>query len=280
MTPVFDLASRIVEENAASHPIVATYQGVPGHDHRMSDWSPAARGRPARAGPRLAGRARHPAGRERRRPARGGGHPRAARVPTSRRTRRPSTCATSTCCGARCSSRATSSPSCPRRPTSTGARSPSGSRPCPGRWGRAIAAYAEGIARDVLPARRQVLGAATVAAVCAGLEPGAGRLADAVVRGLRRGLRRGRRRARRAAARGRGRGHRGVRGPRDLAARRLRAGGAAEADGVGRDRYVRMARVYLGADIDPEETYAWALGRAGRRSPAAWTRAPRGSTAG
>jgi uncharacterized protein (DUF885 family) len=35
---------------------------------------------------------------------------------------------------------------------------------------------------------------------------------------------------------------------------------ALEVDGVGRDRYVRMARLYLGADIDPEETSTWAWG--------------------
>jgi uncharacterized protein (DUF885 family) len=32
---------------------------------------------------------------------------------------------------------------------------------------------------------------------------------------------------------------------------------AADIDGVGRDRYVRHARRFLGADLDPEATYAW-----------------------
>lgn len=35
---------------------------------------------------------------------------------------------------------------------------------------------------------------------------------------------------------------------------------ATERDGVGRDRYLRFARRYLGTRIDPEETYAWGWG--------------------
>ena len=42
MTQVFDLASRIVDETAAGHPIFATYMGVPGFDHLLTDQSPAA----------------------------------------------------------------------------------------------------------------------------------------------------------------------------------------------------------------------------------------------
>lgn len=39
---------------------------------------------------------------------------------------------------------------------------------------------------------------------------------------------------------------------------------AVEADGVGRDRYIRATRVHLGTEIDPEETYAWGWGEVAR----------------
>ncbi len=40
--------------------------------------------------------------------------------------------------------------------------------------------------------------------------------------------------------------------------------GAAAADGVGRERYIRRARRYLGTTIDPEETYEWGWSEIGR----------------
>jgi uncharacterized protein (DUF885 family) len=49
---------------------------------------------------------------------------------------------------------------------------------------------------------------------------------------------------------------------------------AAEADGVGPERYARAARIALGADLDPAEAYAWGwdeLHRLARRSPG-WAR--------
>ena len=114
------------------------------------------------------------------------------------------------------------------------------------------ASFVEGIARGIVPARRQVLGGAAVAEIAAGIGsddgswfegfvktyPGndpalATRLSEAAVAG--------------ASAYS------------DLATwmRDVYAPAASEHDAVGRERYVSMARTYLGADIDPEETYAW-----------------------
>ncbi|MGD9956749.1 MAG: DUF885 family protein, partial [Candidatus Nanopelagicales bacterium] len=42
MSQVFDLASRIVDGTAAADPIMATYMGVPGFDHLLTDDSPSA----------------------------------------------------------------------------------------------------------------------------------------------------------------------------------------------------------------------------------------------
>jgi uncharacterized protein (DUF885 family) len=118
------------------------------------------------------------------------------------------------------------------------------------------ASYAEGMARGVLPARRQVLGAATSAAVAAGLEAeGDGAPApffDGFVEGytgadasLASRLRSAAEAATVAYA---------------DAARWMRddyAPHALEQDGVGRERYAGHARNYLGADVDLDETYAW-----------------------
>lgn len=41
MSAVFDLADRYVSELAALDPVTATARGVPGHDHEMTDYSPA-----------------------------------------------------------------------------------------------------------------------------------------------------------------------------------------------------------------------------------------------
>jgi uncharacterized protein (DUF885 family) len=40
MGQINDLADRYVDELAALHPLVATYLGIPGHDHRLTDLSP------------------------------------------------------------------------------------------------------------------------------------------------------------------------------------------------------------------------------------------------
>ena len=58
VTEIFDLADRIVEGSADADPIMATYVGVPGRDHLLTDYSRAGERRAGRAGARLAGRAR------------------------------------------------------------------------------------------------------------------------------------------------------------------------------------------------------------------------------
>ena len=42
MSQIFDIADRYVERVAEMSPLSATYMGVPGHDHRMNDFSPEA----------------------------------------------------------------------------------------------------------------------------------------------------------------------------------------------------------------------------------------------
>ena len=40
MSEIYDIADRYVDRIAELHPIIATYMGVPGHDHRLPDYSP------------------------------------------------------------------------------------------------------------------------------------------------------------------------------------------------------------------------------------------------
>ena len=42
MSQIFEIANRYVEKVAEMSPLSATYMGVPGHDHRMNDFSPEA----------------------------------------------------------------------------------------------------------------------------------------------------------------------------------------------------------------------------------------------
>ena len=41
MSEVFDIADRYCEQLGALDPCSATYAGIPGHDHEMTDYSPA-----------------------------------------------------------------------------------------------------------------------------------------------------------------------------------------------------------------------------------------------
>jgi uncharacterized protein (DUF885 family) len=115
--------------------------------------------------------------------------------------------------------------------------------------------YQEGIDRGIVPARRQVEGAARVAAMAAGVGEDGSR-GDSWFHGfvgqyagddasLRDRLTAAAATAADAYA--------------DMAVwmRETWAPVASEEDAVGRERYTAMARVYLGAVIDPEETYAW-----------------------
>ena len=130
------------------------------------------------------------------------------------------------------------------------------SRPCRGRWRTAIKAYQAGVDAELLPARRQVVGAARVAAVAAGLESESDGEPESWFEdyvgayeghddGLRSRLGTGAVAATGAYAR--------------LAGwlRESYAPKAVEVDGVGADRYVRLARIHSGIDLDLPETYAW-----------------------
>jgi uncharacterized protein (DUF885 family) len=114
------------------------------------------------------------------------------------------------------------------------------------------ASYAEGVARGVVPARRQVVGGAEVAALAGGAGTEAGSWFDGFVAGYA-GSDETLAARLRAAASGAASAY------SDLATwmREEYAPAATETDAVGRDRYVAMAGVYLGASVDPEETYAW-----------------------
>ena len=119
-----------------------------------------------------------------------------------------------------------------------------------------IEAYQAGVDAELLPARRQVVGAARVAAVAAGLESESDGEPESWFEdyvgayeghddGLRSRLGTGAVAATGAYAR--------------LAGwlRESYAPKAVEVDGVGADRYVRLARIHSGIDLDLPETYAW-----------------------
>jgi uncharacterized protein (DUF885 family) len=40
LSPIFDLAERFVDEQAALDPCLATARGIPGHDDQLTDFSP------------------------------------------------------------------------------------------------------------------------------------------------------------------------------------------------------------------------------------------------
>ena len=60
MSEVFDIADRYCEQLGALDPCSATYAGIAGHDHEMTDYSPDGRGPAGRP------RARHARGARRR----------------------------------------------------------------------------------------------------------------------------------------------------------------------------------------------------------------------
>jgi uncharacterized protein (DUF885 family) len=255
MTQVFDLASRIVDETAAGHPIFATYMGVPGFDHLLTDQSPAAydaRAEQARGWLRELDDAVVENDDDR-------------LAVAVMRERLASRLAVHGLGLHLADVNVLGSPVQHNRNVFTLMSTADGDawtliaarlEQVPGALASLRTAYETGIERGVLPARRQVLGAARMAAVCAGLEADgeseptpwfgtyvAGYAGDDAA--LRERLVAAADAATTAYA--------------DLATwmRGTYAPVALEHDGVGREVYRTMARVYSGTDIDPEETYAW-----------------------
>ena len=79
-SPVYELAERYVERFAALDPLAATGEGIAGHDHEMTDYSPDGAAERAEHDRATLARARHRRRRQRRRPDRGRGDARAARA--------------------------------------------------------------------------------------------------------------------------------------------------------------------------------------------------------
>jgi len=255
MTEVFDLASRIVDETAAAHPDVATYMGVPGHETRLTDWSPhAAESRAGQARSWLAA---------------------LDAVPVAGEDDRLAVAVMRERLGSRVATHEVGLPlrDCnilgsplqmtrnvftlmPAATDDDWATVAARLEAVPDSLQTLRAAYTEGIRTDVVPARRQVIGAARVAAVCAGLEADGETPAAAWFPGYVSGYRGEdsalRSRLATAAATA-------SEAYADLAGwmRGTMAPAAREQDGVGRDLYRTMARVYSGTDVHPEDTYAW-----------------------
>ena len=265
-SPVFRLADRIVDESAASNPIHATYGGVPGHDHRLTDFSPAAED--ARAAEQRGWLAE------------------LAGLAAEGRDDRLATAVMEERIGAELASydagehlrdvNVLFSPVQITRNVFTLMPAATDEHwetiatrleAVPEALGTAQAAYLEGVARDLRPAVRQVLGAARSAAITAGHESEGDAAPAPFFPGFVAGYAgddaalRARLEAAAATA---------TESYSAMAAwmREVYAPEAVEHDGVGRDRYVARARSFLGADIDPEETYAWGwedLGQITRR---------------
>jgi uncharacterized protein (DUF885 family) len=254
MTEVFEFAERVVEQLAAAHPINATFMGVAGYDDQMSDWSlDAADARYAQAQAWLVELDSLPVANDDDRLAvefmrerlgaqveqhRIGEHLRDVNVlgsPVQAVRNVFTLMATDT-----------------EEDWQTIATR---LEAVPWSIGTLISVYSAGIDRGVVPARRQVDGTAEVALLAAGVGAD-GTQGESWFDGFVAQY---------------------SRADSELTARLASAAtGAASAfaeigrwmrdswspvatveDAVGRDRYVTMARVYLGADIDPEETYAW-----------------------
>ena len=252
---VFEFADEVVREGAAQHPIAATFRGLPGHDAELTDFSPehaaasdaAVRGRILALDDLVVANDDDRLAIEVMRERLGadtasydtGEHLRDVNVLFSpvQITRNVFTLM----------------PTASEDDWETIATR---LEQVPRALGSMRAAYVEGIARQVLPARRQVLGAATSAAIAAGLESESDSTPAPFFDGF----------------------VAGYGGPDEALASRLQVAAQAateayaeaaawmrehyapralEQDGVGRERYAGHARNYLGADVDLDETYAW-----------------------
>ena len=255
MTDVFEFADRVVEQTAAADPVAATVLGVAGYDHLLTDYSPG-------AADERANQAR-------------GWLAELDRLPVTSDDDRLAAAVLHERLGARLSMHETGEHlrdinvvwSLVQTPRDAFTLMPTGTdedwatiatrlESVPWTLDTVIAAYQAGIDAELLPARRQVVGAAQVAAVVAGLEAGDDGDRESWFEDyvgayegkddeLRARLGSGATAATEAYAR--------------LAGwlRESYAPRALEADGVGADRYVRLARIHSGIDLDLPETYAW-----------------------
>ncbi len=250
MTEVFALADRVVEESAAANPIEATYTGIAGYDDRLTDYSP----------PAAQARADQARGwmRELTDAAVTDEHDRLA-VAVMRERLQARLDVHDLGEGLRDCNVLGSPVQYPRDVFSL--MRPSGEadwevlaarvEAVPGCLDGVRASYAEGMARGLLAARRQVLGAAATASVAAGQGADPAYFPDLVsgYAGADPALRRRLDDAATAA----------TRAYSDLAVwlRDEYAPAATETDAVGPDRYRTMARVYCGVDLDLAATYDW-----------------------
>ena len=262
MTDVFDLADRVVEQTAAADPLSATNMGVAGYDHLMTDFSPdAAEHRATQARGWLAD---------------------LDRLTVTSDDDRLAAAVLRERLGARLSMHEAgehlrdinvvwSLVQAPRdafllMSTTTDedwADVAARLEALPHTLDTVVAAYRSGIAAGLQPARRQVVGAAKVAAIAAGLQAEGENEPASWFDGFV-GAYAGtddRLRSRLAA------GATGATGAYAELSEWLRdtyADAATERDAVGADRYARMARIHSGIDLDLAETYAWGWADLGR----------------
>lgn len=262
MTAVFDLADSIVEGTAAADPVASTFMGVAGYADRLTDYGPeAAASRAAQARSWLAELDDLPVA--------GDDDRLAAAVVRERLGTRLALFDAGE--HLRDINVLGSPPQILRDvfallPTSTDADWAdvvARLEALPGAVESVRAAYQEGVAQGVVPARRQVLGAARTVAVTAGLETEGDEAPSPWFEGLVAGYDgddaglRGRLAAAAASATG---------CYAELAGwlREHYAPAAGETDAVGAERYRVLARAYTGAELDLEETYAWGWADLGR----------------
>ena len=255
MTEVFLLADRAVEQTAAQHPIGATFMGVAGYDTRLTDYSPTA------ADSRAAGErdllsdldALAIAGDDDRLAAAVLRERLGARLDLHNAGENLRDC---NVLGSPVQAPAQTFSMMSTDGEDDWATIAERLEAVPDCLTSVQAAYDEGASRGLVPARRQVLGCATYAAVVSG-QPGEGEGTAApwfsnFVSGYQGSNEVLKRRLAAGAT-----GATAAYGEMSQWLRNVHAPRAVETDGVGAERYALLARVHNGADLDLIETYAW-----------------------
>ena len=261
MSEMFALADRVVEESAAAHPIEATYAGVGGYDDRLTDFSP-------QAAEARAAQARSWVAEVEDTPVMGDDDRLAASVLRERLGARLAVhdlgehLRDCNVIGSPVQYVRDAFSLMPQSSESDWVTLATRLEGVGASLGSMRESYADGIARGVVPARRQVLGAAAAAAVVAGLSDDAPYFTELVdsYSGPDRALRSRLAHGAAAATAAYAEASRWM--TEEFAPR------AGEADAVGADRYRTLARVHCGLDLDLQETYDWGweeLGRITRR---------------